>query len=54
MTKILKLLLPILRAEKSECHKKGNLKAFIEFVLEMIDKTLKEIVISVKNMRSSY
>ena len=32
----------------SECHKNGNLTNFIEFMLEMIDKTLDEIVISVE------
>ena len=32
----------------SECHKNGNSNEFIEFMLEMIDKTLDEILVSVE------
>lgn len=32
----------------SQCHKNGNSNEFIEFMLEMIDKTLDEILISVQ------
>ena len=32
----------------SECHKNGSSDSFIEFMLEMIDKTMDEIVISVE------